>query len=495
MKSVNDAKPKVYNRLFVRIYLYFAIILVLFAVLLGFTFMNLYEQSTMQSNRTSIEQQATRISAMVSGFMTKEDKAGYDAYQSAIESLEDPLTKEIWIVANWMSKVPMDSRFTNALLAADQAPAELREVLEKAFYGYNAYNKGYDDIYEVPMLRVAVPVYDAAGNVVGAVMIASQIQSQKRIIDSSKSTIVISAVFALLVSFIIAILFARQISRPISRMRVTALELAQGEYNVRTDIRKKDEIGDLAGAIDSLSVQLKENEQVRENMEQMRRDFFANVSHELRTPITVLLGYTEMLADGVVSEEDGRQQYYDRMKLECHSMERLVGDLLTLSKLQNSDFMIEKEPVNLVQIFDDIVRGIHVIADQKNIKIFLEQDCDRCMMLGDYDRLRQMFLVIIDNAIKFSNEGGSIYIKITSRVKLCVSIADRGVGISPEELPYIFEKFYKSKLRQNASGSGLGLVIARQIALRHDGTIEVESHLGVGTTFYFSFDKIDMKML
>ena len=121
-------------------------------------------------------------------------------------------------------------------------------------------------------------------------------------------------------------------------------------------------------------------------------------------------------------------------------------------------------------------------------------------MLGDYDRLRQMFLIIVDNAVKFSHENGKIQIELKKSIEedkkgkqqrsmLRVCIRDNGVGISQEDLPFVFEKFYKSKLKQNEKGSGLGLVIARQIAIRHDGEIWVESEEGEGTTFFFSFQE------
>jgi len=114
-----------------------------------------------------------------------------------------------------------------------------------------------------------------------------------------------------------------------------------------------------------------------------------------------------------------------------------------------------------------------------------------CIMMADYVRLRQMFVVIVDNAIKFSHENSSIYITLEEGENIKVSIRDEGVGISEEELPNIFEKFYKSKLRQNAKGSGLGLAIAKQICIKHDGTLRVESTVGEGTTFIFTFPKLE----
>jgi signal transduction histidine kinase len=161
--------------------------------------------------------------------------------------------------------------------------------------------------------------------------------------------------------------------------------------------------------------------------------------------------------------------------------------------------------VSLVQIFSDVVRNGRMLGKEKGISFVLDMpEDDPCLVIGDYDRLRQMFLVITDNAVKFSKENGKIEIGITKIIwepeqspeqtpedvepgsQLQISIRDYGVGIPPEQLPYIFEKFYTSKLRQNDKGTGLGLMIAKRIAMRHGGDISVESTVGEGTTFYFT---------
>ena len=244
----------------------------------------------------------------------------------------------------------------------------------------------------------------------------------------------------------------------------------------------------------------------------MRLDFFANVSHELRTPITVVRAYSETLLDGIIDDENTKFEYYDKMLTECKSMERLVGDLLMLSKMQNPDFTLEKEPINLVQVFSDIMRSGSALAKEKDVKINFYTSDEVLLMYGDYDRIRQMFMVIVDNAIKFSNNNGRVDITlkkalslepvdvfsttlsgdtyVNSGNKLFISIKDNGAGISETELPHIFEKFYKSKLRQNAKGSGLGLAIAKQIAIKHDGFITVDSKKGEGSEFKFEFNEL-----
>lgn len=171
-------------------------------------------------------------------------------------------------------------------------------------------------------------------------------------------------------------------------------------------------------------------------------------------------------------------------------MERLVGDLFILSKMQNPDFEIEKEPVSLMQVFQDVIRSGNMVGKEKGIHITLSApEEEPCLILGDYGRLRQMFMIIVDNAVKFSKENGKIDIVVEKRkVGIMFPYGIMGWDFK-EQLPFIFEKFYTSKMRQNEKGTGLGLMIAKQIALRHDGDIQVESAEQEGTVFRFSFEE------
>lgn len=269
--------------------------------------------------------------------------------------------------------------------------------------------------------------------------------------------------------------------------------IASGDYSGIKVKKPKSQIGKLETNLDDLSKRLDKARVERENQEQLRMDFFANVSHELRTPITVMRGYAETLNDGVVSDKKTVSDVYQKMLSECRGMERLVGDLFILSKMQNPDFHIEKEPVSVRQIFGDVIRGAREIGKSKNITITQKLSVDEedpCLLLGDYERLRQMFMIIIDNAVKFSHQDGEIIVYIgKEKRKIQVYIQDFGIGISEEAQQYIFEKFYKSKLKQNQKGSGLGLMIAKQIALRHGSDIKVESELEKGTKFSFEFEE------
>lgn len=482
-------KVSITNRLFFKVYVNYAIILTLFAVLLGLIYMKLYESNITDTYHTDLIKQAKSVSKKLSQTISNKEEDSYLEYFQILEEVNDG-KPDIWTISNPNAKNPMNKRLENVNLQDVVLPPDCIDVINNAFANQMDHQIGYYEEFGGMSIILGVPV-QVSGEVVGIVLLISQVSEQESLITESMRYIIMSAIVAILISFIIAMFFAKGISSPISKMRITALDLADGNYDSKAQLVRKDEIGDLARTIDILADELKSNEEERLNREQMRIDFFANVSHELRTPITVIRAYAESLVDGVITEEDKVNQYYQRILSECKGMERLVGDLLLLSKMQNPDFMIEKEPINIVQVFDDLIRSISPICEAKDITISLKKERPSYMMMGDYDRLRQMFLIILDNAIKFSNESSTLHIFLSKTDKLIVSIRDEGVGISPEELPIIFDKFYKSKLKQNKQGSGLGLAIAKQIANKHGGSIEVSSTLGKGTEFIFKFQCLE----
>ncbi|MGB4657671.1 MAG: ATP-binding protein [Mobilitalea sp.] len=490
-----DNKVRIYNRLFVKLYINYAVMLLITAILICLIFIKLYTDMAMDSSVKKLQEQAVTVSSMATGYINSNNT---DDYLDFVDRMQEVNQWDIYTVSNPNAVHPMPVIMENSATYEDFAAtgeyAEYEELLISAFNNITTdYKKGDDEIYQVPTITVSYPIYGMDNDIVGAVLVNYLVEGQDEIVSSSLSTIVISSVVALAISFIIIIVFATELSLPISRMRVTALELAAGNYHTKTGIKRNDEIGDLAKTVDILSEKLLENDIQRKNLDQMRLDFFANVSHELRTPITVIRAYTETLVDGVVTEKEKVDQYYGRMLSECKSMERLVGDLMTLSKMQNPDFLIQMEPVNLQQIFEDIIRSAGTIAEKKNIKIEVVKDDPISMILGDYDRLRQMFMVILDNAIKFSDENKTVHIVVKKNEEIIVTIRDEGVGIEPIDLPNIFEKFYKSNLKQNASGTGLGLAIAKQIAIKHGGDIMVQSTPGEGSEFIFNFPNLEME--
>ncbi len=488
MKALALKGKKIISSIFLRVFSYYVVLLLLFSLVLGWTFLNLYNNSNIDHRSAELERVGKSAANTIMGFALDDDYEGAISYLEVFNEIE---SGEIWIISNPAAKDSLIKSLETVKSETITSQTEFSELLESALKGKTGINSFFSQIHDATTIAAGIPIYGSKNEVSGALIIIEAMTDVDEMNRTGARMIFSSSIFALLLSIGLSILFASQITRPVMKVRNVTKELQDGNYTAKTGLIRNDEIGEMAKSIDLLADRLCKNQQEANNLEQMRQDFFANVSHELRTPIAVVRAYTESMVDGVVTDPDKIKQYNNRILAECKSMERLVGDLLTLSKMQNPDFKIDAEPVNVVHIFDEIVRSALAITTEKGIQFEMHRESSVYMIMGDYDRLRQMFIVILDNAIKFSDPGKTIHLNLTSvKRKVICSIRDEGVGISEEELPYIFEKFYKSKLKQNEKGTGLGLPIAKQIALKHGGTIDVKSKVGEGTEFIFTFDEI-----
>jgi signal transduction histidine kinase len=223
-------------------------------------------------------------------------------------------------------------------------------------------------------------------------------------------------------------------------------------------------------------------------LEQTRREYVANVSHELKTPLTGVMGLIEPLKDGLVTDKDKINRYYELISNEVLRLNRLINDLLVLSRLQSSNEAFSMEKVNLTEIINDIVeRYLYYNKDQIfNIKCNIPKE--PVFILGNGDRIDQILTILVDNALKFGKDDVDVTLCIEISLtkennKYIVSVADNGKGISKDDLPYIFERFFKTDKSRSKSGSGLGLSIAKETLLRMNEKIWVESDESVGSVF------------
>jgi len=233
-------------------------------------------------------------------------------------------------------------------------------------------------------------------------------------------------------------------------------------------------------------------------LEKMRKDFVANVSHELKTPLTSIKGFSETLLDGAMYSEKHLKQFLEIIRQESDRLHRLIEDLLELSNLEQKRFKLEWGEVNLNQIVKDSLFLVQAKAEKKNIKLSFKETL-HAYIEGDADQIRQVLLNLISNAIQYTPESGEVTIDISrwedKGYKLCVH--DTGVGIKSEEIPRIFERFYRvDKARsRDSGGTGLGLAIVKHIVEAHRGQIFVKSEEGKGSTFcvIFHSKKVDIK--
>ena len=280
---------------------------------------------------------------------------------------------------------------------------------------------------------------------------------------------------ALTASIFTVTLMAPKLFRPLETIATHARQISRADDLSRRlpDTGRQDEIGDLTMALNQTLERL-------ETLFRTQQRFLADVSHELRTPLTTIRGNVDLMRRMGVADDS----FLDDIQAELERMTRLVNDLLLLARADVGGLPIERKPVALDTLLLDVFRQLSML--DRPVDIILEE-VDQVAVLGDADRLKQLILNLADNAVKYMVDGGAVRLGLSkTATQARIMIADTGIGIPEEDLPYIFDRFYrvdKARTRSHG-GSGLGLSIVKWIVDVHGGTIEVESKIGKGTTFY-----------
>ncbi|MCG3083494.1 HAMP domain-containing protein [Anoxybacillus sp. LAT_35] len=223
-------------------------------------------------------------------------------------------------------------------------------------------------------------------------------------------------------------------------------------------------------------------------LDKLRKDFIANVSHELRTPIAMLQGYSEAIVDDIAATDEEKKELAKVIYDESLRMGRLVNDLLDLARMEAGHLTLHHEQVPLKPYIERIIHKFQALAKEKGVRLFVDMNDERIVSF-DPDRIEQVLTNLIDNALRHTGEGGEVRVIVDGdEERVRISVQDSGSGIPEEDLPFVFERFYKAdKARtRGRSGTGLGLAIAKNIVEAHKGTITVHSKLGEGTTFTFT---------
>ena len=424
-----------------------------------------------------------------SGILT-ESRDGSDVIYfngpALIRFINEITDTDVWLVDSFLNILAI-SGDSEVSYSYDTLPGTAQQFVGKIFEGtgYEVYGEGFAKVLGTAAVTVGMPVYSPNGKVIGAVLLHTPLKGMTEAMNSGVLILLVSLAVALVLGSVISVLLSHMIVKPLTKINHAALMLSEGDYSVTTDVVRQDEIGELARTMDEMGEKLRHAEEESEKLQKMRQDFVANISHELRTPVTVIRGSLEALCDGVVAAPELVEEYHRQLLGESIYMQRLVNDLLDLSRLQNPDFSINISELNLCDCIGDAVRSGRRIAEDKGISIEYLSDTTLLPMTGDYDRIRQMLLIIIDNAVKFTDRPEC---PVMIRFKEgSLTVTNTGPGIAEEELPMVFERFYKSRSEQNKNGTGLGLAIAKQIAVRHGIDIFVSSVPGGETTFRFVF--------
>ncbi|MEI6521357.1 MAG: ATP-binding protein [bacterium] len=369
-------------------------------------------------------------------------------------------------------------------------PLATRPEVKSAIQGiYMSYTRkeenrpnGHDSFY------VALPIqrHDLAGEVrVAFIMyLDKSVDELNSNLRSLINLLIAGMLGSLLITIVVSVLLAENVSARLLKATHTAEEFARGNLDVRMPATGNDEVGKLSGAFNSMADTL-------QRQEQLRRDLLADVSHELRTPLTAINGCADSLQDAMVDDPKAAGRFLQIIQNETARMQRLVSDILDLSRLRSGLTAVPLATVDLINLAEEAVEIARLNEDKMNVSYELINNTgDSLPVHGNEDRISQVLRNLLDNARKFSPDGGLITMKLAViDDNAVVEITDQGQGIAKEELPYLFERFYRSGRGNTTGGAGLGLAIVREIMQAHGGRTEVDSEEGKGTTFRLYFRK------
>lgn len=351
-----------------------------------------------------------------------------------------------------------------------------------------------DESYNMPDYDMAMKADDGVGifhgyengeNIIAVTVTIAQpssnynalryVTSMKQV-DSQLGTIMLAAVMVSAAVILLVIssgmYFVKSICVPLMQISVTAKKLAKGDFSERIAIRNNDEIGELSRVFNDMADEL-------ENSEAIKNDFISSVSHELRTPLTAIKGWSETLQAGY--DEDTYRKGMTVITHETGRLEGMVEELLDFSRIQNGRFTLQMANIDIIAELDDALLIYTDKARKENKTIHYTEPEFLCVVYGDKNRLRQVFINVIDNAIKYSDPGGSVDISVEKGTDtLTITVVDTGIGIAAVDIPKVKAKFYKAD--NTRRGSGIGLAVADEIISMHGGTLDIDSVLGKGTT-------------
>ncbi|TYP71836.1 sensor histidine kinase [Paenibacillus methanolicus] len=347
------------------------------------------------------------------------------------------------------------------------------EIVSDALGGKRVSEETYSDQTRVLLTAKAIP---GATNMEEKAIVSLSFEFERdvnRFVQPYLLSMLVTIPLAVAIYFVLG----RRLARPLREMSQTALQYAKGDFSRKVEVRTEDEIGQLGQAINYMAEELG-------SLENQRREFLANVSHDLRAPLTSINGFLTALTDGAIPPEKQRR-YLELMKESSDRMMKLVGDLLDMARIEAGQFRLEKIRFNLSEQTRKTIARMEPLFAQHRVSVGLDGPAEDLFVIADPDRIDQVVANLLQNAILYSPAASRVDVSLREEDGLArIIVRDYGIGIAPEELTRIWERFYKGdKSRSRKVGTGIGLSIVKHILDLHGAQIEVESEVGQGTTF------------
>ncbi|MBQ9535559.1 MAG: HAMP domain-containing histidine kinase [Clostridia bacterium] len=438
------------------------IVVILLAVMAAII-LNQYYYGSVRSN---LEMRANTTSRYLNRYMGSSYSEFYEYSRSMVKDFSDADKVEMQILDEYGRVM-----FSSIGLTAGFIPStgEVSEALKRQeTVTYN----GYDILTGEKVMATTSPIFYSSGRTIGAVRYVTSMKIVEKQLGKIYLLLAGGVVGIMLLLISSNIYFLRSIVNPVIRINQLAQKITGGQYGVRLDVEFNDEIGELCMTLNNMSEELA-------RMDKLKNDFISSVSHELRTPLTAINGWAETVANDLDDPEIARSGL-EIIRNETLRLSQMVEEMLDFSRIESGGLKLQTE---LFDLRGDLYDAVFVYTDmlkKEGVAIHYDEPDEPIMVFADKNRLKQVFLNIIDNAAKYGKDGGKVDITIKNDGDMgLVSIRDYGQGIPENELPFVKEKFFKGSAR--GRGTGIGLAVCNEIMTLHGGTLDINSVYGEGT--------------
>lgn len=438
-----------------------------------------------------MENSAEATSTYIEGLFVYSDSDGIEA---VVKSSGEAVSAMLEVISQRSDDITilLSDNSGNIVLAVGKDKNDIKQgaSIPKAFM--DEVNSGsaisgedkLEGVFEEPHYTYAVPVYNYNSAVCGTVFVCAESVMLTELLQVIIKAIIVSILWVLLAALIAVYFITEKIIGPLKEISKAAKQFAKGKFDVRVPVKGNDEVSELARAVNNMAESL-------DNYDTMRNTFMSNVSHDLRSPMTSISGFIDGILDGVIPPE--KHEYYLRIvSTEIKRLSRLVASLLDLSRIQAGDRKFTMAPFDICEMCREIIISFEKKINDKRLEVEFDCSDESLSVVADRDAIYQIAYNLCDNAVKFATEGAvlRIAVKRLKNRKALVSVYNEGQGIAPADLPYVFERFYKSDKSRglNKSGVGLGLFISKTIIDAHEQTIWVESEFGKNCCFSFTLE-------
>jgi len=453
---------------------YFILVIIAFALIIGIIFSVAYQRQT----KTSIKASLTHESEMIVNLI--ETKGTLNLTQAEVENLLASMSLEdvqVWVVdpAGKITRLTPSKMGMGMMRDITNLANTTKAYITKVLDGQRISSENVRGVFNTDTLTIGSPITDN-GTIIGGLFVSASLNAISSVGNNGVRLMLFATLIGILFASLLGYLLSKRFIQPLQTANQAIDTLASGNYNVSLASVSDDEIGQLSTNITILSKRLNKAKTQSDNLEKMRQNFISDITHELRTPVTVIRGLAEGVKDGLY---DGKE-VSTQIITETQAMQRLIKDLLELSKLEDPDFTIEKHPIELHDLLADVCRSAKPLIEPKKLTLECAIEEGLWKIEADHQRLRQMLMIVLDNAVKFSPIGATIQVKAKQeKDKVILSITDHGEGMSEAQLKTLFVRYHTTE------GNGIGLALCKKIADRHDIKIDVQSIPHSQTVFMF----------